>query len=88
MVRSIQALPPGSVVVARGRLPQLLVMAGARPRPSLDPVSTRARVTLPGGQVVSYAYRPSDRNAPGVYRLPGVGGAPASLPVLPPPPRP
>jgi hypothetical protein len=88
MIRSIEALPAGTVVVARGRLPQLLGMAGARLRPSLDPVSPRARVTLAGGQIVSYAYRPSDRNAPRVYRLPGVGGAPAFLPVLPPPPGP
>ncbi|NEK84239.1 hypothetical protein GCU60_00415 [Blastococcus saxobsidens] len=83
MVEAVERLPAGSLVVVRGRLPQLLALAGAEVLPSLDPAGTAARVTLDGGQVVTYAYRPSDRENPRVYRLPGVSGAPEHLPVLP-----
>ncbi|TFV53728.1 hypothetical protein [Blastococcus sp. TF02A-35] len=83
MVAAIEELPPGALVVTRGRLPQLLALAGAEVPPGMDPAGTAARVTLPGGQQVSYAYRAADEGRRDVYRLPGVAGAPAHLPVLP-----
>ena len=78
---AIRQLPEGTVVVARGRQPQLLAMSGADPVPQVDPMGPGTRVVLDTGQVLARNYDPAD-DVSRTYRLAGVGGIPRFLPVL------
>ncbi len=80
-ITAIRQLPEGTVVVAWGRLPQLLAMSGADPAPRVNPMGPGTRVVLDTGQVLAREYHPAD-DLPGTYRLAGVPDVPRSVPVL------
>jgi hypothetical protein len=79
----VEALPRGTVVVARGRLPQLLVVGRVPVPAGEDPAGLTASIPLPSGQVLAHDFAPGDGASAPVYRVRGAGRVPRWVRPLP-----